>query len=149
MMPAEARSFVMIHAGLAVLATLAALVSAGAALARPTWLARIGAITAALIAAAFVTGMRLDAPYRSYARQRLFVASANLGWLFERKMHASFFALALAAVALVTALATPRLDPEAAVHARRAARISALAAMVCATFATIASFIVGPHVVFH
>ena len=148
MMPEQARAFVVVHAVLAVLATIAALAASATVFWRRAWFTRTALLALLLSFAAFVSGMRLDAPYRSYARQRLFVVSPTLGWLFERKMHASFIALALAVIAVAAASAASRLGPEAAVDARRASSLAAVVAAVLALFATLASFAVAPHVIF-
>ena len=53
------------------------------------------ALAVALGAGAFGTGVMLHAPFQSKLRQRLFIASSALGWLFERKEHVAFGALAM------------------------------------------------------
>jgi hypothetical protein len=62
------------------------------------------------VSAAFAAGIPLDLPYRGRLRQKVFIDSAALGWLFERKLHLSFGAVALAwcALALLTAGALAR-----------------------------------------
>jgi hypothetical protein len=147
-MPEAVRSLVVGHAALAVVATLAAVAAAALFHLRRAWFARAAAVAAVALALAFATGMRLDAPYRTFARQRLFVASSTLGWLFERKLHASVAALGLALVAAAAFAAAADLPPEAAQPARRAARFASLAAAAFALFATAASFAVAPHVAF-
>ena len=57
-------------------------------------------VAAALGVATFVTGVGLHGPFQGRLRQRLFLASETLGWLFERKEHAAFGALALTLSAL-------------------------------------------------
>lgn len=62
--------------------------------------ARAVLAAAVLGAATFVTGAALHGPFQGKLRQRLFLASEALGWLFERKEHAAFGALALTLSAL-------------------------------------------------
>jgi hypothetical protein len=45
-------------------------------------------------------GLLLHAPYQGRLRQRIFLQSPRIGWLFERKEHLSFGAIALAWCAL-------------------------------------------------
>lgn len=52
----------------------------------------------------FFSGLGLELHYRVYWRQRLFISSKTLGWLFERKMHLSFGVFAFALVAIITLL---------------------------------------------
>ncbi len=115
---------------------------------RRAWFARAAAVAFVALLLAFATGMRLDAPFRTFARQRLFVASSALGWLFERKLHASFAALGLSLAAACAIAASARLSPEAAPDARRAAHLASLAAAAFALFATLASLAVAQHVGF-
>jgi len=148
MMPDDARVFVWLHAALAGIATLAALAAAAACLVRRAWFPRAALAAAVAMFLAFASGMRLDAAFRSFARQRLFVASSALGWLFERKLHASFAALGLSLVAACAIAASTKLAPEARPDARRAAVLASLAAAAFALFATVASLAVAPHVGF-
>jgi hypothetical protein len=66
-----------------------------------------GGAALALVIAAVATGIALHDPYRARLRQRLFVRSMRLGWLFEQKQHLAFAALlfAVAAAASLGALA--------------------------------------------
>lgn len=146
MMPDSVRVFVWVHAALAILATLAALGAGALCFVRRAWFARAAAVAAAALLLAFASGMRLDAPFRTFARQRLFVASPALGWLFERKLHASFAALGLSIAAACAIAASTMLPADAAPNARRAAHLASLAAAALALFATLASFAVAPHV---
>jgi hypothetical protein len=74
----------------------------------------VAVAAAALLSATFASGLPLDLPYRGRLRQQVFIDSAVLGWLFERKLHFAFGAVALAwcGLALLTAsaLAAPRTD---------------------------------------
>jgi hypothetical protein len=58
----------------------------------------------------FASGLLLETHYRIHLRQRLFLASRNLGWLFERKLHLSFGMLLFAIAGLLTLFLT-RNDP--------------------------------------
>ena len=60
--------------------------------------------------ASFASGMALEMHYRIHLRQKLFIKSKTLGWLFERKMHLSFGVLLFASIGLLTLLLT-RKDP--------------------------------------
>lgn len=118
-----------VHAGLAwaAIAVLAAAIVAVARRARWGGLAVGGAVAIGL--AAFATGAMLHLPFQAKLRQRLFLTSAALGWLFERKEHAAFGAAALlacAGCATIAARASRPLDPAAEAGFRRAA-IGALA----------------------
>lgn len=69
------------------------------------------AVTASLGAiASFASGMALELHYRVHLRQKLFIASKTLGWLFERKMHLSFGMLVFALIGLL-GLHLTRKDP--------------------------------------
>lgn len=110
----------------------------------------IRAIAAALFAIAFATGLALHEPFRTKLRQKLFIASAALGWLFERKQHAAYGAALFVVAALATgALARGKGGPttsaeELASAERLAWRISAALAL----FALVASVLVGRRVHF-
>lgn len=56
----------------------------------------LGLLATALATITGALGLQLDDPYRSRLRQKLFVKSASLGWLFERKEHFAFGAILLA-----------------------------------------------------
>jgi len=86
--------------------------------------------TSATIAAilSFVSGMLLEAHYRIHLKQRLFLSSRVLGWLFERKMHLSFGVLLFASIGLVTLLLS-RSDPRFIRSARAAYVFAALFAL--------------------
>ncbi|MCU0683805.1 MAG: hypothetical protein MUF34_16460 [Polyangiaceae bacterium] len=87
-----------------------------AALAHPAWLLRGGrrrAGLAAALATTFTTlavgiGLWLYPHYRACIKHELFVAAPALGWLFERKEHAAFGALAFAWSGLLAHVAAPR-----------------------------------------
>jgi hypothetical protein len=106
------------------------------------------AVTTTLATLAFASGALLELPYRVHLRQRLFLASRGLGWLFERKLHLAFGALVFAWCALAVLLAaqiahgTPpvkakAVSPDPQVTARLV-RASCLAYAVAALFALVA-----------
>jgi hypothetical protein len=94
-------------------------------------------LAAVALSLAAATGFLLEPTYLYGLRQRLFVRSASLGWLLERKQHLSagalFFAIAAALLVHVERGSPARLD---AVGERRllvAAAMLALAAAVAGT----------------
>lgn len=112
-------------------------------------------IAAALGIATFVTGAMLHMPFQVKLRQRLFLASAALGWLFERKEHAAFGALALAicgAVALWAGRMAGGVGEEAAGGAaqglRRAGGVALAAALGFGVFALAVSIAAARRVGF-
>lgn len=120
MTPPELRSLSGAHGALAWLSVLALAVAVIAAAAAPWSGGRAGTtagrraarvrawavpVAAALGVATFVTGLSLHGPFQSKLRQRLFLASETLGWLFERKEHVAFGALVLTLSALFAAWA--------------------------------------------
>jgi hypothetical protein len=111
---------------------------------------RIASLLATLFAAsAFASGALLDLGYRVHLRQRLFLASRALGWLFERKLHFSFGALALSCLALAALFAAgdPAEDP-ITIRLRSAARAGYVASAVFALVACVASSLVAARVRF-
>ena len=146
MSPAALQLVVRVHAVVAWIAT------AALGLALP-WviLRRRGRITSAILAAAALgitiaggLGVLLEAAYRAQIRQRLFVRSPALGWLFERKEHLAFGAILLAWCAL-TAAAAARVtrEPARASDLDRAARLAGIAAAALALAASVMSAIVA------
>jgi hypothetical protein len=102
----------------------------------------------ALVTASFAAGLALDLPYRALLRQRVFIESPALGWLFERKAHLAFGALALAwsALALRAAAAARALSRPPAPWARdleRGARSALFGSAVLALIAAACSTIVA------
>ncbi len=102
----------------------------------------VGATAVALLAVAAMIGLALQAPYRRLVRQRLFVMSPSLGWLFERKQHAAFGALLLGVSALASLLLCARRLPGARSY-RRSSAVAWTASAALALFASIASAIVA------
>jgi hypothetical protein len=113
--------------------------------------ARRGRVTLAISVAAAIAvtlagglGVLLEATYRAKIRQRLFVQSPTLGWLFERKEHLAFGAIVLAWATLSTMVAA-RLsrDPARAADLRAAARLAAIASAGLALAASVMAAIVA------
>jgi hypothetical protein len=104
----------------------------------------IGAVAALSVTLAGGLGVLLEAAYRARIRQRLFVRSPSLGWLFERKEHLAFAAILLAWCALA-AMAASRLtrEPERAGDLQKAARLAGIAAAALALAASVMAAIVA------
>lgn len=154
------RSLERLHGVIAWLAT-ATIVGAAwlTARGRASARARVGAGAAALglVAVAAALGLALHDPYRSRLRQKVFLASAALGWLFERKQHFAFGAFMLACAALATLAAALRIERRAAPGSaeaalardlRLASRVAWITAALFALAASIASAIVARRVSF-
>ena len=101
------------------------------------WFRAVALLATANTIGAFLTGVFLDEHYRIHLRQKMFLASRALGWLFERKMHLSFGAFVFACIGLLTLVATHK-------DARffRPARAAYLAASIFALSACVISSIV-------
>jgi len=95
-------------------------------------------------ALAFASGATLDLGFRVHLRQRLFVASRALGWLFERKLHLSFGALLFSLAALAALFAT---NPTSVLTTDKrlsaSAKAAYLAAALFALFSCVASSLVA------
>jgi hypothetical protein len=138
------RWLALLHGALAWLATALLVASAWRA-ARPSSSAAaprapgaaLPAAAAVLVLLAAGVGLVLEPAFLHGLRQRLFLHSATLGWLFERKQHLSAGALflALGAAALAPAVRGPaaRAFAPAARRASIAAAALALAAAVSGT----------------
>ena len=124
MTPAELRSLSGVHGALAwasvvvlLVAVVAAWIGRRAGTIGARGAARVSAWTVPLAAvlgvATFATGLSLHGPFQSKLRQRLFIASEALGWLFERKEHVAFGALVLSLSALFAAWAARALSGRA------------------------------------
>lgn len=115
--------------------------------------ARRGRVALAIGAAAAIAititlagtlGVLLEATYRAKIRQRLFVHSPTLGWLFERKEHLAFGAIVLAWATLSTMVAAQlSRDPARAADLRAAARLAAIASAGLALAASVMAAIVA------
>jgi len=64
------------------------------------WFRRLAITSTVSAIIAFASGLVLEEHYRFHIRQRLFIASKNLGWLFERKIHFSLGVLAFSLIGL-------------------------------------------------
>jgi hypothetical protein len=145
----QLRALERIHAVLSWTAT-ASLVVCAVAWAR-LGRARLGAavVAALVLISAAGTGLALEEPFRFRLRQRLFLANAALGWLFERKQHAAFasFALGLSA-ALALAAARRRTVDHREVDCERPGRLALTASAFFALFACVVSVLAARRVAF-
>jgi hypothetical protein len=146
MSPATLQLIARAHAVIAWIAT------AELALALPLLIrARQRRVTLAISIAAALTitltgalGVLLEATYRSRIRQRLFVESPALGWLFERKEHLAFGAILLAWAALSTLVAARiSRDPARASDLHAAARVAGIASAALALAASVMAALVA------
>ncbi|MFO0592470.1 MAG: hypothetical protein U0441_33310 [Polyangiaceae bacterium] len=99
--------------------------------------------------AAFVTGAWLHAPFQSRLRQKLFLMSTALGWLFERKEHVAFGALALTGCAVFAAIGEriARAEDEAVASSlARAQKIAIVGVLVFEAFAIAVSYATSARV---
>ncbi len=124
---------------------------AAAALAHPAWLLR-GGRRRARAAVAFATGLTslaaglglwLYPHYRACIKHELFVEAPAFGWLFERKEHAAFGALAFAWAGCFAHAAAPRAP---APEARRALARAAWVAFACAALCALGAALAGTAV---
>lgn len=141
------------HAILAWIATIALLISAVLALRRgpsTRGLLGAGALGGALLLGTGALGLLLDEGYRSRLRQRLFLSSPDLGWLFERKLHLAFGAALLFVAGLASLLAFRRAAPSAerSRALARAAKLGLAASALLALLASIASALVARRAIF-
>jgi hypothetical protein len=142
MTPDVVRRFIPVHGIVAWLDALL-LLAVAILLLRERWLDkpwfRLLSIAATLGAiASFASGLALEMHYRIHMRQRLFVSSKSLGWLFERKMHLSFGVLLFASIGLLTLLLV-REEP----RFYRASRAAFILAAVFALATCVISSVVG------
>jgi hypothetical protein len=136
------------HAIAAWMATAAIAAAAWATVARgPGALAaRIGAAAAVLATVAGGLGALLEEPYRARLRQKLFLLSPDLGWLFERKLHLAFAAIVLGwggLSAIAAARIAARSRGEAPADLGRSAKIAWIAAAALAIAASAISVVVA------
>jgi hypothetical protein len=144
------------HAVVAWLATIAALLAAVRAHGRdPGRRASLApaSLGALLLLVACASGLLLDEGYRSRLRQRLFVASPAMGWLFERKLHLAFGALLLAITGVASLLGGRRAHDVARGEATRrslarAATLALTSAALLALAASIAGALVARRTMF-
>lgn len=144
------RALSRVHAVVAWLATIALVAAAASHLVARArrFAAAIGALALALSMSAVALGLGLHDGYRARLRQRLFVTSASLGWLFERKQHLALAAVMLALSGLAVSLLLRRAEARGDHPARsrelgRAALVAWISAAAFAIFAAVASVIVG------
>lgn len=146
------RSLARLHALVAWLATAALFAALLAHAGRRRGRALVSTVAAALVIATSALGVSLHDGFRARVRQKLFLASATLGWLFERKLHLAFGATLLAVSALATAAllsrAEARGDALLVKDLRRASLIAWSASALLALAASIASAIAGRNAAF-
>lgn len=145
------RTLVQVHGALAWLAVLALVGALVVARWRPALVTRVVPAAVALGVAAFVTGVMLHGPFQRQLRQRLFLSSNALGWLFERKEHVAFGALALLGCglfALWASVAAGRGAAAAAAILRRAYLLALGAALAFEVFALVVSIATARRVGF-
>ncbi|MDI1476927.1 hypothetical protein [Polyangium sp. y55x31] len=146
MTPDLLRRVALVHGVLAWIAAVA-LVALAIALVRlrkdariSRWIRLASAAATSFVAASFATGVWLDLPYRTHLRQRLFLASRALGWLFERKLHLSFGALVLAGLALAALFAAGTGGPD---EPSRTLRRASRTGYVASAFFALAACVIG------
>jgi hypothetical protein len=109
----------------------------------------LGGLAVLLLVVGASSGMALHDPYRLRIRQRLFVHSTALGWLFERKQHAAFAAVLFGVCALASHLRLARQrGPEAEARLARTVALAWSAGAALAVAASIASTVVARHLSF-
>ena len=146
---AALRSIARLHAWVAWLATAALAIAAVAHARGRRGATAVGAIAAVLVLATSALGLAMHDGYRARLRQKLFLASMTLGWLFERKQHLAFGAALLAVSAATTSIAERRAaDGSLARELRRAALIGWIASATLAIAASCASAIVARRAAF-
>ncbi|MBK9262273.1 MAG: hypothetical protein IPM54_21015 [Polyangiaceae bacterium] len=144
MTPDVVRRMLVPHAivawlGALLLLAIAALLVRGRSQDKP-WFRALSISASSCAAVSFVSGLLLETHYRIHLKQRLFLASRSLGWLFERKMHLSFGVFLFASIGLLTLLLT-RNDP----RFFRSARAAYVFAAFFALSACVISSIVGVY----
>lgn len=106
---------------------------------------KAASLASGTLAIATALGLALHEPYQRGLRQRVFTQSPRIGWLFERKEHFAFgaVALALSALAALCALELRASRSDAAtLHLRAAAvRAYAASAVLAAIAAAISSIV--------
>jgi hypothetical protein len=141
-----------LHAALAWMSVAALAAALFATLSRRSFARPVVAASAALCAATFITGAMLHLPFQSKLRQRLFLLSSSLGWMFERKEHVAFGVLALSGCVLFATWAERAAaqggDARAARSLRRASVIALAAALAFAGFSAAVSLAVSRRVSF-
>lgn len=145
------RAVARVHGAFAWAAVAALLAAVVAVWRRRAIGAALATGAAALGAATFATGAVMHLPFQARLRQRLFLASAALGWLFERKEHAAFGALALSicgAVAIWGERAAGGAGEQAGRDLRRAALIAMTGALLFEVLAVGVSIAAGQRVGF-
>lgn len=99
----------------------------------------IAAAVATLVLLAATSGVPLLEAFELHRRQPLFVKSATLGWLFERKLHASLAAPAFALAAVASSVLERPRAGLASARARRTTTTLVVLAALSAVLATVAA----------
>lgn len=100
------------------------------------WFRRVSILATLGAIASFASGLLLEMHYRLHVRQRLFLSSKTLGWLFERKLHLSFGVLLFAVMGL-GALLLARKNPRALGTSRAAFVIAAVFALIACVISSV------------
>jgi hypothetical protein len=80
-------------------------------------------------------GTVLYPPYRNTLKQRLFVQTPTIGWMFERKEHLAVGAIALAWVGCAAHLALPSFPEKTRERVARVAHLSFVSSAILAATA--------------
>ncbi len=140
MSPDALRSLTLLHGIVSwlealLLVTLCALLFRKGGLDKPfSWRLPVSATFGAITS--FASGMGLELHYRVHLRQRLFITSKTLGWLFERKLHLSFGLFMFATIGLL-ALFLARKDPRFFSAMRHAYGLATACALITCVISTI------------
>ena len=128
---------------------VAALLHPAIILRRPRRRASLSVVLATLtLTLTGVAGVMLYSPYRNTLKQRIFIETPRVGWLFERKEHLAVGALALAWVGCVAHLTAPRFPSSARSSVERAAHGAFVAAAALAALTAVLGVIVAVNATF-
>jgi len=106
------------------------------------------AFAVGLVTLAGALGTVLYGPYRDQLRQPLFAQVASVGYLFERKEHLAFGAIALAWAGAIAYAAEQRADTGVRDSLRRVARFCFVAAAALAAVAAALGTVVAAYKTF-
>src|SRR6185503_3034161 len=99
--------------------------------------------SAALVTAAACGGAWIYGPYGERLKQQIFLHAPTVGWLFERKEHLAFAAVALTWTGVCAYAAARRLAPCANDALRDTLRVVAFRAYVAAATLTAVTAVFG------
>ncbi len=139
------RLFERIHGHLGWLA-VAALVHPVILLRNPRRRARLSvALAASLVTATAILGGAIYGPYSRHVRRKVYLASAQMGLLFERKEHLAVLAVALAWAGCALHFITPDGSLSRARSVRIAFTVAAVVTTIVAALGTrVAAFVSFP-----